>query len=112
MLQFAYWRIQLKQISWRQYLNSDNPLAAALLSQLDCQPSERLQVKLEFLRLLTRMELDPARMELNTVFFERYLKLSAEEERALQEKLPEELSAEEVKRVRNWEAFALWRPRR
>lgn len=76
MLQFAYWRIQLKQISWRQYLNSDNPLAAALLSQLDCQPSERLQVKLEFLRLLTQMELI-------SVFFERYLKLSAEEELGL-----------------------------
>ncbi|MCL5981517.1 MAG: hypothetical protein M1571_03160 [Firmicutes bacterium] len=52
VMQFEFYKIQLKQIPWRQYLNSGNTLAA-LLSKLDYQPSERLQVKLEFLRLLT-----------------------------------------------------------
>jgi len=99
VLQFTYWKIQLKQLSWRQFLNSDNPVAAALLSKLDYRPSERVQVKLEFLRLLTRMQLDPARMELVTVFFERYLDLTPEEEQAWQEKLPAELAPEEVNRV-------------
>jgi predicted transposase YdaD len=99
VLQFDFCKIQLKAIPWRQYLNSGNPLAAALLSKLDYQPTERMQVKLEFLRLLTKMRIDPARMELITVFFDSYLALTADEERVLQEKLPEELAPEEVKRV-------------
>ena len=45
------------------------------------------------------MQIDPARMELLTAFFDSYLVLTAEEDRVLQEKLPEELAPEEVKRV-------------
>jgi len=99
VLQFEFCKIQLKHLPWRQYLNSGNPVAAALLSKMNYSPRERVQVKIEFLRLLTKMQLDPARMELITVFFESYLALDAEEEKILQEKLPEELQIEEVKRV-------------
>jgi predicted transposase YdaD len=99
VLRFEFWKIQLKQISWQQYLESGNPLAAALLSKLSYQPSERVAVRLEFLRQLARMQLDPARMELVTAFFDSYLELTAEEERLLEERLPEELTGEEVKLV-------------
>ena len=43
-----------------------------------------MQVKLEFLRMLVRMELDPARMTLLTGFFETYLRLNEEEEKQLE----------------------------
>ncbi|WP_406678059.1 Rpn family recombination-promoting nuclease/putative transposase [Moorella sp. ACPs] len=99
VLQFEFYKVQLKRLPWRQYLGSNNPVAAALLSKMDYSPRERVQVKIEFLRLLTRMQLDPARMELITAFFESYLVLNAEEEKTLQEKLPEELQPEEVQRV-------------
>lgn len=66
---------------------------------MDYSPRERVQVKIEFLRLLTRMQLDPARMELITAFFDSYLVLNAEEEKSLQEKLSEELQPEEVQRI-------------
>ncbi|WP_338835718.1 DUF4351 domain-containing protein [Neomoorella thermoacetica] len=99
VLQFEFYKIQLKRLPWRQYLNSNNPVAAALLSKMDYSPRERVQVKIEFLRLLTRMQLDQARMELITAFFESYLVLNPEEEKTLQEKLPEELQPEEVQRV-------------
>jgi predicted transposase YdaD len=99
VLRFEFWKVQLKQISWQQYLESGNPLAAALLSKLSYQPSERLAVRLEFLRQLARMQLDPARIELVTTFFDSYLELTAEEERLLEERLPEELAVGEVKRV-------------
>jgi|GEM_PF-2607846 len=74
VLQFDFYTIQLKQLPWRQYLNSDNPLAAALLSKLDFGPSERVQVKLEFLRLLTRMSIDPARVDNKKVAYSYCLK--------------------------------------
>jgi hypothetical protein len=99
VLQFEFYKIQLKAIPWRQYLGSNNPLAAAILCKLDFGPQERVQVKLEFLRLLTRMRIDPARMVLITAFFDSYLVLTPEEEQELQKKLPKELAPEEVKRV-------------
>ena len=48
---------------------------------------ERVQVKLEFLRMLIKMELDPARMTLLTGFFETYLRLNTAETRELEEEM-------------------------
>ncbi|PRR70696.1 Rpn family recombination-promoting nuclease/putative transposase [Neomoorella humiferrea] len=59
VLQFEFYKVQLKRLPWRQYINSNNPVAAALLSKMDYSPRERVQVKIEFLRLLTRMQVDP-----------------------------------------------------
>ncbi|WP_238456457.1 DUF4351 domain-containing protein [Desulfotruncus arcticus] len=44
------------------------------------KPEEKVTVKLEFMRMLVRLKLDPARMELLAGFFETYLKLNREEE--------------------------------
>ena len=51
------------------------------------RPEERVRVKLEFLRMLARRKVDPARMELLAAFFEAYLKLNREEEERLYRKL-------------------------
>jgi hypothetical protein len=48
------------------------------------QKKERVQVKLEFLRMLVRMELDPVRTTLLIGFFETYLKFNEEEEKQLE----------------------------
>ncbi|WP_313884995.1 hypothetical protein [Desulfofundulus sp. TPOSR] len=77
----------MKKLDWREYIHSDNPVAAALLSKMGFRPEERVRVKLEFLRMLARMKLDPARMELLAVFFETYLKLNREEEEQLYREL-------------------------
>jgi len=63
------------------------------LSKMGFAEAEKVRVKLEFLRMLTRMRLDAARMELIAAFFETYLKLGPEEE----EKLAEELGRIERK---------------
>ncbi|NLB18746.1 MAG: hypothetical protein GX825_08485 [Syntrophomonadaceae bacterium] len=47
-------------------------------------PSKTQIGKLEFLRMLVKMELDLARKTLLTGFFETYLRLSAEEEKELE----------------------------
>jgi hypothetical protein len=51
------------------------------------QKQERVQVKLEFLRMLINMELDLARMTLLTGFFETYLRLDETEEKQLEEEM-------------------------
>jgi predicted transposase/invertase (TIGR01784 family) len=80
VLRFCFYKLELKKLSWREYILSDNPVAAALLSKMGFKEDEKVQVKLEFMRILARLKLDPARMELIGGFFETYLKLNREEE--------------------------------
>ena len=84
VLDFRFLILELRKHNWRNYIRSNNPVAAALLSKMGYQKKERVQVKLEFLRMLVRMELDPARTTLLTGFFETYLKLNEEEEKQLE----------------------------
>lgn len=84
VMQFRYYKIELKKLDWREYIKGSNPVAAALLSKMGFSSAERVKVKLEFMRMLARMKLDPARMEFLGGFFESYLKLNSEEEAELE----------------------------
>jgi flagellar biosynthesis/type III secretory pathway protein FliH len=97
-LRFKFYTLELKKRNWRDYIQSNNPVAAALLSKMGYQPEEKVQVKLEFMRMLTRMQLDPARMTLLAGFFETYLKLNAHEEQVLDTEI-QKLNAEEVQKM-------------
>jgi hypothetical protein len=74
VLQFQYLQLHLIKKNWRTFIESDNPVVAVLLSKMEYTKKERVQVKLEFLRMIGRMDLDPAKMELIHGFFESYLK--------------------------------------
>jgi predicted transposase YdaD len=87
VLDFYFLTLELKKHNWRDYIQSNNPVAAALLSKMGYQKQERVQVKLEFLRMLINMELDLARMTLLTGFFETYLRLDETEEKQLEEEM-------------------------
>ena len=87
VLRFRFFKLELKKLSWREYIRRDNPVAAALLSKMGFREEEKALVKLEFLRLLARLKLDPARMELITGFFETYLRLNQQEEEQLKREL-------------------------
>lgn len=73
VMKFQYLTIELNQLHWREFIRKDNPVAAARLSKMGYTKEERVQVKLEFIRMLVRLELDPARTELLFGFFETYL---------------------------------------
>ncbi|WMM89400.1 transposase, partial [Heyndrickxia coagulans] len=72
-------------------------------SKMGYTEKERVQVKLEFLRMLARMELDPAKMRLLYGFFDYYLKLNEKEEAEVMENIkmldPDE--AEQVLKLPN-----------
>ena len=80
VLDFNFATIQLNQLSWRDYLTQQNPVAAALMAKMNIPTLERPQVKAECLRLLTTLRLDPARMQLISGFVGVYLELNAAEE--------------------------------
>ena len=85
VLRFQFHKVELRRLSWREYIRQDNPVAAALLSKMGFRPEERVAVRREFLRMLLRMQLDEARTRLLVVFFETYLQLTPQEEEALQQ---------------------------
>jgi predicted transposase/invertase (TIGR01784 family) len=74
-------------LRWRDFIHSNNPVAAALLCKMGFSEEERIEVKKEFLRMLVRMQLDPARQRLIYSFFEKYLKLTDEEEEVLMQEV-------------------------
>ncbi|WP_158736788.1 transposase [Alteribacillus sp. YIM 98480] len=83
VLQFRFLTLVLKQQNWRRYIRSNNPVAAALLSKMGYTIDERIEVKKEFLRMIVRMNINPASQTLITGFFETYLTLTPPEEEQL-----------------------------
>jgi hypothetical protein len=71
VLSFHYLPLILRKLNWRTYLKSNNPVAAALLSKMGYSDKERIEVKKEFLRMLLRLNLDPAKEYIIYGFFER-----------------------------------------
>ena len=96
VLKFKFYTLELKKRNWRNYIREDNPVAAALLSRMGYTPQERVQVKLEFVRMLTRLPLNQAEMALLTGFFETYLSLNQKEEEKYNMEM-RKLNPEEVK---------------
>ncbi len=96
VLTFNYLTLHLRKQNWRNFVHSDNPAAAALISKMGYTEKERVQVKIEFLKMMTRMKLDPAKQRLIYGFFETYLKLSDEEEEELMEEIQNLPDAEKI----------------
>jgi hypothetical protein len=109
ILKFQFYKVELRRMNWRDFIKRGNPVAAALLSKMGYNKRDRIQVKLEFLRMLLYLELDPARMHLITGFFDTYLVLDDIEESKLWAELraldpKEEAKLMEIKT--NWEKSA------
>ena len=98
VVNFQYFQLHLIKKNWRTFIGNENPVAAALLSKMGYTKKERVQVKLEFLRMLSCMELNPAKMALLYGFFETYLKLNEKEEKQMRDEITK-LPEEEVKSV-------------
>lgn len=108
VLLFRYRVVQLNRLPWRKFVNQHNPIASALMSKMKIAPRDRPRVKVQCLRLLVTMKLDPARKYLIGAFVDAYLRLNEEESRRFQravekaELLPGE-KEEIVEYVTSWE---------
>jgi hypothetical protein len=87
VLTFTFLMLELRKMNWRSYIHTNNPAAAALLSKMGYSEKEKVQVKKEFLRMLVKMKLNPAKAVLINGFFETYLSLNEEEEEELMEEI-------------------------
>lgn len=79
VLFFQYRPIVLKKMSWMDYLKNLNPVAAALMSLMGVEEKDQWKVKLECLRMVLQLKIDPQRMRFITLFIDNYLQLSGEQ---------------------------------
>lgn len=79
VLRYSYRVVQLNRLSWRTFVSQQNPIASALMAKMKIAERDRPKVKLECLRLLATLKLDPARMRLISGFVDTYLRLSRQE---------------------------------
>ena len=85
-------------MNWRDFIQQPNPAALALLGQMGYNPKEKVQIKLDFLRMLVKMQLDPARQKLVSGFFEQYLVLNDAEKEQLNAQI-ENIPKDEVNQI-------------
>ena len=95
VLEFRFHAIQLNRLSWRDYVKHQNPIASALMAKMQIAPHERAKVKLECLRLMLTLRLDPARMKMITGFVDTYLELNREEFQEFNRELAKEAPAKQ-----------------
>jgi len=81
VLEFRYRVIQLNQLDWRDFVKSENAVASALMAKMNIATKDRPRVKVECMRMLATLKLDPAKLRLIWGFVERYLDLTASEMR-------------------------------
>ncbi len=87
VMEFNFRSIQLNRLNWRDYLNQYNPVAAALMAKMRIEIADRPRVKLECLRLLATLRLNPAKSQLISGFVDTYLRLDNLEERVFQSEI-------------------------
>jgi hypothetical protein len=79
VLDFKFRTVQLNRLNWRDFVRNPNPVASALMTKMSIAPKDRPKVKLECLRMMITLRLDPARATLIFMFMESYLRLTAVE---------------------------------
>ena len=73
---FQFRVIQLNRLKWRDYVSTPNPVATALMSKMQIARRDRVRVKVQCLRLIATLRLDPARSQLIAGFVRTYLQMT------------------------------------
>ncbi|MCU0570387.1 MAG: DUF4351 domain-containing protein [Oculatellaceae cyanobacterium Prado106] len=87
VLRFNYRIIRLNHLKWQDYAQQSNPVASALMSKMKIRRQERPLVKLECLKMMAGLRLNPAQIEMLSGFVDTYLKLEGNEESVFQTEL-------------------------
>jgi hypothetical protein len=99
VLKFNFQAIQLNRLNWRDFLQHHNPVAVALMSKMNILEVDRPKVKVECLRLLVNLQLDPARTYLISSFVDTYLRLNQAEEKVFQTEIAKIITTTEQEQV-------------
>ncbi len=113
VLDFHFFKIELGKMDYRQFINSDNPVAAALMTRMGYSKEERLQVRREILRIFLTLQISDAKKVLIDRFVSIYLPLNKQElERFKKEevsKMPPRIRELSYPYVNEWEEMGVKR---
>jgi hypothetical protein len=106
VLDFRYVVLQLNRLEWRDFLQTDNPVAIALMTRMRIEPGDRWRVKAASLRLLAGARLNGTQRRLISQFLDRYLPLQGVELEAFRAEVATfaaPVQEEAMKFVTSWE---------
>ena len=84
-MRFEYHLVKLKNLDYRQFLESNNPLAYGLMAKMEYNRKDRVRLKADFLRWILACPIDPARQSLLVEFVETYVALADHEQAEFQQ---------------------------
>ena len=87
VLRFNYRAIRLNHLDWRSYADQRNPVASALMAKMKMKRQERPLVKVECLKQMARLRLNPAQAKMISGFVDLYLRLEGQEQAVFQAEL-------------------------
>ncbi|WP_372663151.1 Rpn family recombination-promoting nuclease/putative transposase [Cohnella sp.] len=96
IMRFQFLKVELKKQDWRRFIDSDNPVAAALLAKMGYNQREKRELRFAYLRMILRLrkKLDDARlaliMSVADLYFEPNIEQDEEMLLELREQYPEE----------------------
>jgi hypothetical protein len=92
ILRFQFLKVKLRKQNWRRFIDSDNPVAAALLAKMEYTKEEKRQVRIAYLRMILRLrhKLDDARMAMVMSVADLYFEPVKEEDDAILAELSKE----------------------
>src|SRR5699024_5553969 len=56
-MHLTYFTLHLRSLHWRDYINKKSPVIAALLSKMNYAENEKIDVNIEFLRILSMLDI-------------------------------------------------------
>jgi predicted transposase/invertase (TIGR01784 family) len=85
ILRFRFLKLQLRQHDWHKYVDSDNPVAAATLAQMDVKPADRRELRKHFLLMMIRLKrkYNEAQLALISSYADLYYEPTQEEDEQL-----------------------------
>jgi Domain of unknown function (DUF4351) len=87
VLRFNYRAIRLNHLNWQEYAQLRNPVASALMAKMRIKRQDRPRVKLECLKQMAQLRLNPAQARMISGFVDTYLRLEGQEEQVFQAEL-------------------------
>lgn len=109
-LRYRFLKVELKRHHWRRFIESDNPVAAALLAIMAYNKAEARDVRFAYLRMILRLrtKLDDARMALIMSVADLYFDPKQETDEALLRELHEQYPEEGVADMELMPAWKRW----
>jgi len=92
IVKFRFLKVELRNQDWRKFVDSDNPVAAALLAKMGYNEKDKRALRMAYLRMILRLssKLDDAKLRMLMSVSDLYFKPDRLEDEAMLRQLQEQ----------------------